>query len=155
MKKKPRINPFDGLVYQGDWHSILLNALTVAEADVVSEELKADITRLMHKLATTDECLHTVSVSMQIPTGIDANFILKEVASELESVAGVELAGTDQIALTMTARGSWPYVQSEALILFSESLGNAMYKLLKANDNGLTKGLQPLFLLPARFSEKD
>lgn len=155
MKKKPRINLFDGLVYQGDWHSILLNALTVAEADVVSEELKANITNLKQKLAATDECLHTVSVSMEIPTGVNANFILKEVASELESVAGVELAGTDQIALTMTARGSWAHVQSEAQILLAECLGDALYKLLKMSGNELAKGLQPLILLPARFVEKD
>ncbi|AXK37984.1 hypothetical protein [Crenobacter cavernae] len=148
MKNKHRINIFDGLVYNGDWHTELLRAISLAEPGIKSKHIKSAIADLKHMLAETDECLHTVTVTASLPVGIEPNYLLKVLAAEVESEATVALSPPDQVALTMAHRGSHSYVEQLARKRLQDGITGMMYTLTRQNGNGLAKGLPSLTLQP-------
>lgn len=154
MRKKLPANLFEGLVYNGDWHTPLQNALRQAEADVIDGELKAAITILRETLDAYDECVHTVMHSMDIPAGADVHFIHNYVSSAIGKYGDVGLSSDGCITLTMSGRGGRAYLQARAQSTLSNAMANAIFALLALSGHSPARGLPPLFLRPNSRPDK-
>lgn len=123
---KKRINPFDGLVYDGDWHSRLLVALKLAKEDATSTELQNAIVEFERVLVKHDECLQTVTAFRLLPLGIEPDFVVEcTTSTSYGEVADVSLTGNGSIALTLTMRGSLNHVEHRAASLMERGIAAA------------------------------
>jgi len=121
-----RPNRFRGLVYDGDWHRMLVDAAQLAKAGTRSKDLLAAVEVLEQQLAKTDECLHTVTALQAVPSSIDVQFLMKHIEQCIDiRPATLQLTSTGEIELMITARGSREHVQSMATVILSSGLSRA------------------------------
>lgn len=99
------------LFYNGDWHTDLLKSLELAKDATCSNEIKAAIEALENLLSTSDECVHTVTVSHQVPGGLDAFMVMSHVQEQIQGEhASAAFKEPTTIELTLTGRGSRSHV---------------------------------------------
>ncbi|WP_156038795.1 hypothetical protein [Chromobacterium haemolyticum] len=144
--KMKKTNPFEAFLFNGDWHTEIMRAISLSEAEVKSSNIKAIITELKQALEEIDECLHTVTVAAPLPIGFEPNYLLKLLAAEVDSEAVVALLHPSQIALTITHRGSHSYVEQLAKKWLRDGIAGTMYTIAHQNGDGLSKGLPSLTL---------
>ncbi|WP_295002178.1 hypothetical protein [uncultured Dechloromonas sp.] len=108
-------NLFRGLVYDGDWHTRLCSALALARKGVESAEIMEAIVRLEDLLAQRDECVHKVSVSLDVPDELDPAHTHRQLFEELAAEQGeLKLLVPRTLELTITLRGSRSRAEAEA-----------------------------------------
>ena len=108
---------FDKLGDNEDWHSRLRANIQCAEIDSADDELKESLATLNRKLDSTDECFHIVTVTAEIPTGVDSSFLEKELSALLAPPATVKISGVGRIVITSEMRGSKAFVTRHATVL--------------------------------------
>ncbi|MDP3537974.1 MAG: hypothetical protein Q8S26_04655 [Azonexus sp.] len=119
-------NRFRGLVFNGDWHTSLANAVHLAKAGTQSGDLMSALEALEHQLAKTDECVHTVITVQDVPPSMDGQFLMLHVKQCIDvHPATVQLISAGKIELKITARGTWEHVQSMAAAILSSGLSRA------------------------------
>lgn len=125
-----RRNPFEGLVYCGDWHTPLLSWLDTAQESTSSDKLLKAIADMKRLLAETDECLHTVRAVARVPEGMEVEFAADCVRDTRygEEVL-VSLGENRSISLTTTVRGDRGYAECCAQRLLSEGISRAEFAL--------------------------
>lgn len=103
-------------VYDGDWHSRLMNACLLAEKEAISFELQASIKAFREVLVQNDECVQRVTVTKPLPKGMDFNFACKHVQAESEEGEVITCHTEDptQVTITLVRRGGLPYVSRRA-----------------------------------------
>lgn len=125
-----RRNPFEGLVYYGDWHTPLLRWLDAAEEGTSSDNLLEAIAGMKRLLAETDECIHTVTASARVPEGIEVEFAA-DCARDTRHGEDVSVSVSEDggISLTTTVRGDREYAERCAQQLLREGLNRAAFTL--------------------------
>lgn len=77
-------------------------------------------------LATSDECIHTVTVIREMPEGLDGKQVMRHLQTTIGGeCASVALKFPNAIELTLTARGGRRQVLSAANTLLSEGISAA------------------------------
>lgn len=108
-------NLFRGLVYDGDWHTRLCSALALARKGAESAEILEAIGRLEDLLGQRDECVHKVSVSLDVPDELDPAHTHRQLFEELAAEQGeLKLLVPRTLELTVTLRGSRSRAEAEA-----------------------------------------
>lgn len=125
-----RRNPFEGLVYYGDWHTPLLRWLDAAEEGTCSPKMLVAIAGMKKLLAENDECIHTVEAVARVPEGMEVEFAADCVRDTRygEEVL-VSLGENRSISLTTTVRGDREYAEHCAQRLLSEGISRAQFAL--------------------------
>ncbi len=114
------------IFYNGDWHTKLLSALKPAKVETSSPEVRRAIESLEKLLATSDECIHTVTVMREMPDGLDGTQVMCHVQNIIRGErASAALKFANAIELTLTARGSRRHVVLAANTLLSEGISAA------------------------------
>jgi hypothetical protein len=122
---KKRIPPFDGIEYTGDWHTMLTNALHLAEQTTSLELLQA-IRDMQSLLEKNDECNQTVTITMQVPDDIRIDKVISGISSSpYAREASIELIEPRLLALTLLKRGSQAHVQQYAEWLIFHGINDA------------------------------
>lgn len=116
------------LVYDGDWHLRLMNALNLAEKEAISLELQASIKALQQLLLLNEECLQRVTVTKPLPKGMDYKFACEHVRAACREGEEVNFHPGDptQIAMTVVMRGSLSYVSSRVDVIVKNGLRSAI-----------------------------
>lgn len=116
-------NLFRGLVYDGDWHTRLCSALALARKGAESAEILEAIVRLEDLLALRDECVHKVSVNLDVPDELDPAHTHRQLFEELAAEQGeLKLLAPRTLELTITLRGSRPGAEAEAQDMLRRAL---------------------------------
>ncbi|NMF96153.1 hypothetical protein GPA27_01915 [Aromatoleum toluolicum] len=125
-----RRNPFEGLVYNGDWHTPLLRWLDTAEEDTSSDKLLEAIAGMKKLLAENDECVHTRTAVARVPEGIEVEFAADCTRNTRHGEEVSVSVGEDRdISLTVTVRGDREYAERCAKQLLSEGIYRAEFTL--------------------------
>lgn len=128
MRSRP--NRFMNLIYNGDWHTRLSNVLGLAREGTGSQEILAAIEVLERLLASTDECIHTVTASRPVPPSMSAQFLMGYIKESIDvEPAALKLALNGDVELTITARGDREHVESMARAILSSGLSSAKAKI--------------------------
>ena len=120
-----------------DWHAPLVKQLNTANGLVISEEVKLAITKLSELLEKTDECIQSVTVSKQVPLGIDFEVIRKKFLDESMEVPDSIQLNTDIVSVTKTLRGSKNFAE--------KNTAHLLQKAIEAGVNDLKYRLDKLF----------
>lgn len=108
-------NLIRGLVYDGDWHTRLCSALALAKKGVESDEIRETIARLEDLLSKRDECAHSVSASLDVPSELDPAHTHRQLFEELAADQGdLKLLLPRTLVLAITLRGSRSGAEAEA-----------------------------------------
>lgn len=138
-----------GLWVNGDWHTELTCVLARAKDDIKSPEIQAAIVNLQGLLEKKDECVHTVTVRITAPAGIDPFSIVSCLKKAPWLPDSVDLEDGEIIAVTITHRGSWNYVHHVAERCIKETMREVIWSARKADILSLSThlgGLPPRFL---------
>lgn len=124
MRSRP--NRFVNLFYDGDWHSRLISSLKLAKEGSCSQKIQGAIGTLEELLSESDECIHTVTVTQPIPTGMAPNFALECVRECIDvTPAELTLSADGELALTITARGAREHVYGMAKAILKCGISTA------------------------------
>lgn len=111
------------MVCNGDWHSRLVAALSLAEINVSSAELRTSIQNFREVLLRNDECHQRVTVTRPKPCGLDYQFTCAHIQKAgLGNDITFHHADASQIAITLAMRGSLPYVTQFANTIIDQGL---------------------------------
>ncbi len=103
----------EGVVYHGDWHTVVLNALNFAEKSTSAPELLELFAQLRETLMKNDECRHDVTVRSPLPFGLDAEFVATCVRDCLEDAEAIlDITEPGYISVIMTKRGTSEYAHA-------------------------------------------
>lgn len=109
MRSRP--NRFANLFYDGDWHSRLVSSLKLAKEGSCSQTIQEAIGKLEQLLSDYDECIHTVTATHPVPTGIAPSFAVECVRECIDiAPADITLSNDGDLVLTLTARGAREHV---------------------------------------------
>lgn len=132
---RTRLNPFRGLIYDGDWHTRLVASLKLAKEETGSTEIRIAIEVLEKQLANIDECIHTATAVQDVPVEIEVNFLMKHVRKDIDvELASAQITSSGQIELTLTGRGSRQHVQGMASSILSHALSAARAEIWFNNE---------------------
>jgi len=127
MMKRPR--PFSQLLYDGDWHSRLVEALELAQESVISEEIRDAISPLLRLLAERDECLHVITLTKTVPKDVGAEYVAECARDQrFDDDITVEVVGPGVVSLTLTKRGSRESAERLAESLVEEAIHDARWR---------------------------
>lgn len=151
MKLRERGGIFSGMLYDGDWHIRLTRWLAMAKDDTKSAEIRAAIVTLEELLQKNDECVHTITVRIPMPTGIDPALIVSSLKEAPCSADSVEYEEDDIIAVTITQRGNWDHAHHVAECCIKGTMREVIWSARKADILRLSThlgGLPPLGSCP-------
>ena len=104
---------FEGVVYHGDWQTVVLNALKLAEKSTSTPEFLELFTHLREMLMRNDECRHDVTVRRPLPFGLDTEFVATCVRECLEDAEAIlDISEPGYISVIMTKRGTSEYAHA-------------------------------------------
>lgn len=155
MKRTGRRGLFDKIGDNEDWHSRLRIDIQRAELDSVDDELKECLSALKRKLDSSDECFHIVTATTDIPDGIDAHFLEKQISGLLAPPAAVTITDSGRIAISSEMRGSKSYVTRHATHLIHSMLLDILHKYFGPNTSSMKKTNVEVTLRQPRMAQKN
>lgn len=103
---------FATLSNNDDWHSLLKNALLLAQANSQSETTLDLVKTMLDHLRRFDECCHTLETEIELPDGIDPGIFLTSLTEEMVEDR-VQCSVTNRILyIRATIRGSLECAQA-------------------------------------------